>query len=182
MSDDKNQNEGAAPKKKSSLMTGIIAGVLVAVVFAVGIFIGIKVFGGGSHEAGKEDPKKEKTDKHAAEASAEEEEDETKNRVVRFVVPTKEDLVFSPKGSPNRFVVVALGFEVEDEKAKEIVDKELMLPIISDVQRKLRSYTVDELQTQSLQDSLPLILKREIRPYFHEIKLRNVYLSKFLIQ
>ncbi len=78
--------------------------------------------------------------------------------------------------------VVSLGFEVEDEKAKEIVDKELMLPIISDVQRKLRSYTVEELQSQGLQDSLPLILKREIKPYFHEIKLRNVYLSKFLIQ
>ncbi|MFN8361384.1 MAG: flagellar basal body-associated FliL family protein [Candidatus Kapaibacterium sp.] len=180
MSDEKNQNEGAAPKKKSSLMTGIIAGVLVAVVFAVGIFIGIKVFGGGSHEAGKEDPKKEKTEKHAAEA--EEDEENSTNKVVKIVVPTKEDLVFSPKGSPNRFVVVSLGFEVEDEKAKEIVDKELMLPIISDVQRKLRSYTVEELQSQGLQDSLPLILKREIKPYFHEIKLRNVYLSKFLIQ
>ncbi len=181
MSDDKNQNDGGAPKKKSSLMTGIIAGVLVAVVFAVGIFIGIKVFGGSSHEAGKEDPKKEKTEKHAADAE-EEEEDDSKNRVVKIVVPTKEDLVFSPKGAPNRFVVVALGFEVDDEAAKEKVDKELMLPIISDVQRKLRSYTVDELQSQSLQDSLPLILKREIKPYFHEIKLRNVYLSKFLIQ
>ena len=97
-------------------------------------------------------------------------------------VATKEDLIFSPKGSPTSFVVVALGFEVDDEAAKEKVEKELMIPISSDVQRKLRSYTLEQLQSPGLQDSLPLLLKREIKPYFHEIKLRNVFMTKFLIQ
>jgi flagellar basal body-associated protein FliL len=180
MADDKNQNSGdnGTSKKKPSLITGIIAGVLVAVVFAVGIFIGVKVFGSSSGE--KSDSKKEKAEKHKVEEADEEEESAAK--VVKFVVPTKEDLIFSPRGSTTRYVVVALGFEVEDEKAKEVVEKELMLPIQSEVLKKLRSYSLEQLQQQGLQDSLPIILKKEIKPYFHEIKLRNVYMSKFLIQ
>ena len=180
MADDKNQNgsEHTSGKKKPSMITLIIAGVLVAVVFAVGIFIGVKVFGGSS--ADKNDPKKEKTEKHTTEEA--EDEEETASKVVKIVVPTKEDLIFSPRGSSTRYVVVALGFEVEDEKAKEIVEKELMIPIQSEVLKKLRSYSLDELQQPGLQDSLPLLLKKEIKPFFHEIKLRNVYMSKFLIQ
>ncbi len=181
MADDKNQSSGesGSTKKKPTLVTGLIAGVLVAVVFAVGIFIGVKIFGSSPND--KSDPKKEKTQKHNEDA-AEEEEEETATKVVKIVVPTKEDLIFSPRGSSTRYVVVALGFEVEDEKAKDIVEKELMLPIQSEVLKKLRSYSLEELQQQGLQDSLPIILKKEIKPYFHDIKLRNVYMSKFLIQ
>ncbi|MBI3259977.1 MAG: flagellar basal body-associated FliL family protein [Ignavibacteriae bacterium] len=180
MADDKNQNagDGGTTKKKPSMITGIIAGVLVAVVFAVGIFIGVKIFGGSSGD--KNDTKKDKTEKHQDEEA--EDEEETTSKVVKLVVPTKEDLIFSPRGSSTRYVVVALGFEVEDEKAKDVVEKELMIPIQSEVLKKLRSYSLDELQQQGLQDSLPLILKKEIKPFFHDIKLRNVYMSKFLIQ
>jgi len=182
MSDDKNPSTGEkdTTKKKSSLLTGLIAGVLVAVVFAVGIFIGVKVFASSSSD--KTDTKKEKVEHHTTDEPEEEAETETVSRVVKTVVPTKEDLIFSPRGSSTRYVVVALGFEVEDEKAKEKVEKELMLPIQSEVLKKLRSFSLEELQRQGLQDSLPLILKKEIKPFFHEIKLRNVYMSKFLIQ
>lgn len=175
------QENGEASKSKKGLpkiVTYIAAGVLAAVVFGSGIFIGTKMLG-GSDNSKKESKKGEHVE---AAHTEEEEEEEIAIKKLGVVVPMKEDLLFNPKDAPSRFVMVGIGIEVATEEEKTKVENELSIPISATILRRLRSYTLDEIQSSNVQDSLPIILKKEIRPLFGEVKLKNVYISKFIIQ
>ncbi|GAB1430948.1 hypothetical protein MASR2M18_17820 [Ignavibacteria bacterium] len=174
------QENEETPKAKKGLpkiVTYIAAGVLAAAVFGSGIFIGTKILGGSGDK--KNESKKEE---HAESAHTEEEEEEMPIRKLGVVVPMKDDLLFNPKDAPSRFVMIGIGIEVATEEDKAKVENELTIPINAAILRKLRSYTLDEIQSSNVQDSLPIILKKEIRPIFGEVKLKNVYISKFIIQ
>ncbi len=177
-------NEQAAPKEKKGMpkiIVYVIAGVLTAATFGGGIFFGSKFLNGAGNtdKHGAETNKKE----HSAEATdADEEAEDVATKKVGVVIAPKEDIVFNPKDAPSRYVVIGIGIEVATEEEKKIVEDELMIPINSAFLKKLRSYTLDEIQSPGVQDSLPIILKKEIRPLFHEVKLKNIYISKFIIQ
>lgn len=173
------ENEETPKPKKGlpKIVTYIVAGILAAVVFGSGIFIGTKILGGVGDK--KNEAKK---GEHTESSSAEEDEEDMPVKKLGVVVPMKEDLLFNPKDAPSRFVMVGIGIEVATEEDKTKVENELAIPINSTILRKLRSYTLDEIQSSNIQDSLPTILKKEIRPLFGEVKLKNVYISKFIIQ
>lgn len=192
MSDDNDEVEEkpAKPKKegggmKTVLMAGV-AGLLVAVVFGAGVFLGVKFFGGASHEEADTKDKHGKTEKkaHAEEEEEEEEDlgpvDEDGHPLPRMVVPT-EDFIVNPNGS-DRYVVVNLGIEVNSEEAKAKVEKELMIPIRHGVLKVLQRFSIADYQRVSLRDSLPKIIKKEIKPYIVGTKVSNIYISKFIIQ
>jgi flagellar basal body-associated protein FliL len=177
-------NEQDAPKVKKGMpkiVVYVIAGVLAAVLFGGGIFFGSK-FLASSGNGNKNSAETKKTE-HSDESAAEEEEsDEIAAKKVGVVIAPKEDIVFNPKDAPSRYVVVGIGIEVTNEEEKKIVEDELMIPINAAFLNRLRSYTLDEIQSLSSSDSLRIILKKEIRPLFHEAKLKNIYISKFIIQ
>ncbi len=175
-----NEEAEASKEKKGmpKIIVYIVAGVLAALVFGSGIFIGTKFLGNSGDN--KSDGKK--TEKISSSSSHDEEDEEVQEKKIGVVVPMKDDLLFNPKDAPSRFVMVGIGIEVATEEEKSKVEKELAIPINSAVLKKLRSYTIEDLQSQNIQDSLPIILKKEIRPLFGEVKLKNVYISKFVIQ
>lgn len=177
-----NEQEGANVKKgMPKIIIYVVAGVLAAVLFGGGIFLGSKLLGGsGNNDKHGADAKK--TEHKAESAEEEEESDEVATKKVGVVIAPKEDIVFNPKDAPSRYVVIGIGIEVGSEEEKKIVEDELMIPINATFLRKLRSYTLDEIQSAGVQDSLPMILKKEIRPLFHEVKLKNIYISKFIVQ
>lgn len=192
MADDADEIEEkpAKPKKeggggmKTVLMAGV-AGLLVAVVFGAGIFLGVKFFGGSHAEETTDKHGKNEQKAHAATSEEEEEEevgplDEDGNPIKRFVVPT-EDFIVNPNGS-DRYVVVNLGIEVNSEEAKGKIEKELMIPVRHGVLKVLQRYTIDDYQRVALRDSLPKIIKKEIKPYIIGTKVSNIYISKFIIQ
>lgn len=177
-----NEQEVQQPKKgMPKIIIYVVAGVLAAVLFGAGIFIGIKVLGGngGGDKHGQDSKKSEQHDEQPAE---DQEEEEVTAKKLGVIIPPKEDLIFNPKDAPSRYVVIGIGIEVGNEEDKAKVENELMIPINASLLRKLRSYTLDEIQSPVMQDSLPIILKKEIRPLFHEVKLKNLYISKFIIQ
>ncbi|MFN9301134.1 MAG: flagellar basal body-associated protein FliL [Candidatus Kapaibacterium sp.] len=187
---DEVEEKPAKPKKEGSggmktVLMAAVAGLLVAVVFGAGIFLGVKFFG-GSHEDEKSDKHAKKEAKgNSDEAEAEEEEetgplDEDGKPLPRFVVPT-EDFIVNPNGS-DRYVVVNLGIEVNSEEAKGKVEKDLMIPIRHGVLKVLQKYTIEDYQRVTLRDSLPKIIKKEIRPFIIGTKVSNIYISKFIIQ
>ncbi|HRE56446.1 MAG TPA: flagellar basal body-associated FliL family protein [Candidatus Kapabacteria bacterium] len=191
MADDADEVEEkpAKPKKEGgggmkTVLMAAVAGLLVAVVFGAGIFLGVKFFG-GSHEDEKSDKPKKEAKSHSDLAAEEEEEeigplDEDGNPLPRFVIPT-EDFIVNPNGS-DRYVVVNLGIEVNSEEAKGKVEKDLMIPIRHGVLKVLQKYTIEDYQRVALRDSLPKIIKKEIRPYIIGTKVSNIYISKFIIQ
>jgi flagellar basal body-associated protein FliL len=78
--------------------------------------------------------------------------------------------------------VVNLGIEVNSEEAKGKVEKDLMIPIRHGVLKVLQKYTIEDYQRVTLRDSLPKIIKKEIRPFIIGTKVSNIYISKFIIQ
>lgn len=102
---------------------------------------------GNTDKHGAETNKKE----HSAEATdADEEAEDVATKKVGVVIAPKEDIVFNPKKDvPSRYVVIGIGIEVATEEEKKIVEDELMIPINSAFLKKLRSYTLDEIDRRS---------------------------------
>ncbi len=100
---------------------------------------------------------------------------------VGVIVPV-EDLVVNPRGSSSRYVLVALGLEVENAKHAERVRQELMIPVRDRIMSVVSSYSIEELQANGARDSLRVRLRQELSNVLPGIRLRNVYFSKFVIQ
>jgi flagellar basal body-associated protein FliL len=193
MSDDKNQDEKSDGEKKQggskkTLLMAIIAGVVVLAVLGLGIFVGSKFLAPSAQPAAAHDEaakgKEHKDDHGTKKKDHAEEEEEVDEKEVGMIISVP-DMILNPKNSSTRYVVVAFGLEIDKEKgeeAKEKVGKELMIPIQSVIQKRISSYTIEELQNPGIKDSLPVVLRKDLRPYLSEFKLKNVYMPKFIIQ
>lgn len=100
----------------------------------------------------------------------------------RGVIVPVEDLVVNPRGTSSRYVLVALGLEVENAKQGERLRQELMIPVRDRVIAIVTSYSLEELQMAGVRDSLRARIRTELEHMLPEIQLRNVYFSKFVIQ
>jgi flagellar basal body-associated protein FliL len=147
------------------VLLGIIVGVLVV---QGGLLFWLLRPSGGS--AGGQHPSAEPVQ---AESAAE---------VPTGVIVPVEDLVVNPRGSSSRYVLVALGLEVENAKYAEKVRQELMLPVRDRIMSVVSSYSIEELQANGARDSLRVRLRQELSNVLPGIRLRNVYFSKFVIQ
>lgn len=107
---------------------------------------------------------------------------ETSQAVPRGVIVPVEDLVVNPRGSSSRYVLVALGLEVENAKQSERLRQELMIPVRDRVIAIVASYSLEELQMAGIRDTLRSRIRTELERMLPEIRLRNVYFSKFVIQ
>ncbi|MCS7176634.1 MAG: flagellar basal body-associated FliL family protein [Candidatus Kapabacteria bacterium] len=105
----------------------------------------------------------------------------TANVPTGVIVPV-DDLVVNPRGSSSRYVLVALGLEVANPKEGERLRRELMIPVRDRIMSVVSSYSVEELQTVGIRDSLRMRIRQELELLLPEIHLRNVYFSKFVIQ
>jgi flagellar basal body-associated protein FliL len=114
--------------------------------------------------------------------SAEPVQAESAAEVPTGVIVPVEDLVVNPRGSSSRYVLVALGLEVENAKYAEKVRQELMIPVRDRIMSVVSSYSIEELQANGARDSLRVRLRRELSSVLPGIRLRNVYFSKFVIQ
>jgi flagellar basal body-associated protein FliL len=147
------------------VLLGIIVGVLVV---QGGLLFWLLRPSGGS--AGGQHPSAEPVQ---AESAAE---------VPTGVIVPVEDLVVNPRGSSSRYVLVALGLEVENAKYAEKVRQELMIPVRDRIMSVVSSYSIEELQANGARDSLRVRLRQELSNVLPGIRLRNVYFSKFVIQ
>jgi flagellar basal body-associated protein FliL len=71
-------------------------------------------------------------------------------------------LVVNPRGSSSRYVLVALGLEVENAKYAEKVRQELMIPVRDRIMSVVSSYSIEELQANGARDSLRVRLRQEL--------------------
>ncbi len=166
MAEEKGAKEAKGGKGISlPVLLGIIVGVLVV---QGGLLFWLLRPSGGS--AGGQHPSAEPLQ---AESAAE---------VPTGVIVPVEDLVVNPRGSSSRYVLVALGLEVENAKYAEKVRQELMIPVRDRIMSVVSSYSIEELQANGARDSLRVRLRQELSSVLPGIRLRNVYFSKFVIQ
>jgi flagellar basal body-associated protein FliL len=166
MAEEKDTKEAKGGKGISlPVLLGIIVGVLVV---QGGLLFWLLRPSGGS--AGGQHPSAEPVQ---AESAAE---------VPTGVIVPVEDLVVNPRGSSSRYVLVALGLEVENAKYAEKVRQELMIPVRDRIMSVVSSYSIEELQANGARDSLRVRLRQELSNVLPGIRLRNVYFSKFVIQ
>ncbi|MFN8367162.1 MAG: flagellar basal body-associated FliL family protein [Candidatus Kapaibacterium sp.] len=183
------------PKKKGMKLPVLIGVILGIIIVQVGIvFAAIKFMAPADahnekdkHKTEQEAEEKDGEKAHEAKDGEEEENDGKAELVqkVEAIVTTKNDLYINPRGTSSHIVVLSLGIEVSPaEKAKEVEEK-LMVPIQDKVIGRISGYTTEELQRSDIRDSLRTIIKKDIKPFFlgmEEVKLRNVYFPKFVIQ
>lgn len=179
------------PKKKGIRLPILIGIILGVVILQAGIiFASIKFFAPAAPADPHAKDKKEKVDEEHAEdeehATDEEEEDESGEKVVRKVeeiVKPENDLYINPRGNSNKLVILSFALEVAPpEKVKEVEEK-LMVPIQDRIITMVSKFSAEELQDPAVRDSLRVLIKKDIKPYFVEdMKLRNVYFPKFVIQ
>lgn len=110
------------------------------------------------------------------------EDTSTNPTVPRGVIVPVEDLVVNPRGSSSRYVLVALGLEVENPKQGEQLRQELMIPVRDRVMSIVSSYSIEELQSTGIRDTLRVRIRKELEQTLPGIRLQNVYFSKFVIQ
>ncbi len=170
------------PKKgiRLPVLIGIILGIIV--VQAGIVLAALKIFA-PSAESKTSTPQSQ----HLVTDSTEEEEESGPvlvQKVEGIIIP-KSDLFINPRGSASHIVVLSIGIEVSPaEKAKEVEEK-LMVPIQDRVIARVSSYTLEELQDHKLRDSLRIIIRNDLKPYFNAfegVKIRNVYFPKFVVQ
>lgn len=176
--------EEKLPKKgiRMPVLIGIILGIIV--VQAGIVLAALKIF---APSADKRSPETVQPVEAVPHDTTTEEEDTGPILVqkVEGIVTPKSDLFINPRGSASHIVVVAVGIEVSPaEKAKEVEEK-LMVPIQDRVIARVSSYTLEQLQDLKLRDSLRMIIRNDLKPYFNAldgVKIRNVYFPKFVIQ
>jgi len=127
------------------------------------------------------DTKSEKIRTEQAGDNASGDESIVRVREVHEIVAT-EDLILNPRGSSSRYVLLALGLEVDSPEAAKDVEDKLMIPIQHTTRSYIGRFSVEDLERETLIDSLPTQLRKRLQPYFGEHKLRNVYFKKFIIQ
>lgn len=174
-----------APKKgiRLPVLIGIILGIIV--VQAGIVLAALKIFAPGSENRSQQTP----TEHASVSSDSTTDEDDQPGPIlvqkVEGIVTPKNDLFINPRGSSSHIVVVSVGIEVSPaEKAKEVEEK-LMIPIQDRIIARVSSYSLDELQDLKLRDSLRLIIRNDLKPYFNAlegVKIRNVYFPKFVIQ
>ncbi len=187
--------DGAAPVRKGMKLPILIALIVGIIIVQVGIVMAAIKFFAPGHENPKDKTEKssEKSEHHADADKEEEDVDETApgySQKVEGIVTTKNDLYINPRGGANHIVVVSLGVEIAPEEKVKEVEEKLMVPIQDRVISRISGYTVEELQNSKMRDSLRVIIKNDIKPFFRGmseegkegVKLRNVYFPKFIIQ
>lgn len=182
--------EGKKGGMKLVVMIGVILGI---VVLQAGIvFAAIKFFAPSTPEKDKHATEKsshdgesdeEATDEHA-QKDGHGDDEETGDQVykeIKTVVPT-EDFIISPKENNGRYVLFSLGIEVDSEEAKKEVEEKLMIPIRDRVYKVAANYSLAQLESFEARDSMRAVIRKEIKPFFHEIKLLNIYFNKYIVQ
>lgn len=93
-----------------------------------------------------------------------------------------DDLIVNPAGTDGkRLLLTSVGIDVPTEenentlKAKEIVVKDIIIS-------SLTSKTLEELNNSVYKDSLKIQIAQNIEGSIPEIKINNVYFSKYIIQ
>lgn len=178
MADAQENLEEEKPKKTgmgTPTLIGIIAGVVILQVIIVFVIFKVFVSPGGSTKSEKS------TTEHRTDDEGNGEESLLKVREVREIVAT-EDMILNPRGSSSRYVLLALGLEVDSPEVGKEVEERLMIPIQHTTRSFVGRFSVEELERQTLVDSLPNRLRMQLQPYFGEYKLRHVYFKKFIIQ
>lgn len=176
--------EEKLPKKgiRVPVLIGIILGIVV--VQAGIVLAALRIF---APSADKRSAETVQYVEAAAHDTTAEEEDSGPILVqkVEGIITPKSDLFINPRGSASHIIVVSVGIEVSPaEKAKEVEEK-LMVPIQDRIIARVSSYTLEQLQDLKLRDSLRIIIRNDLKPYFNAldgVRIRNVYFPKFVVQ
>ena len=92
-----------------------------------------------------------------------------------------EDLIINPAGtSGQRLLLLSLGFGVaDDDKLNTLKENEVIIKdmVINTVSQK----TLGTLSRIELKDSLKVELAQKINQAYPQVKIKNVYFSKYLI-
>ncbi|MAT57530.1 MAG: flagellar basal body protein FliL [Ignavibacteriae bacterium] len=93
-----------------------------------------------------------------------------------------DDMIVNPAGTKGqRIMLVSMGFDLaSEEELKTLESKNVILKdlIISTLSKK----TLAELSNYSFRDTLKIELSSNVSSMFPEVKVNNVYFSKYIIQ
>ena len=91
-------------------------------------------------------------------------------------------MIVNPAGTKGqRIMLVSMGFDLaSEEELKTLESKNVILKdlIISTLSKK----TLAELSNYSFRDTLKIELSSNVSSMFPEVKVNNVYFSKYIIQ
>lgn len=168
-------------KKKSGMGMGAIIGIIAGAIVLQGVLIIVIWVFFLKPDTPTDAKNADDTEQTASEENGEEdgedgEEDHTIGHIIQM-----DEMIINPKGSPNRYVALEIGLEVNDEEEAATIDGSL-IAIKDRIIRTITSRTLDDLQKSELRDTLRDQLRTELQPYFGEATLRKVYFSKFIIQ
>ncbi len=95
---------------------------------------------------------------------------------------TVEDVIVNPAGTDGkRLLLSSVGFDLSAEeskqemKEKEVLVKDLIISILS-------SKNINQLMNYSYKDSLRIEIAKKMKLKLPEVKVNNIYFSKYIIQ
>jgi len=160
----------AAPKQGFTLKKILMIGGPILVIQLVLVYVLVAKF-----FAPKAGP--EQTDSSAATKVDKKADDEQSTQIVVI-----KDVIVNPAGTNGtRFLVTTIGLEVPTVEAKteleqkEVQTRDVLITILS-------GKTLGDLATQEDKDSLRSEIERRVNTLLKSGKLKNVYISKFIIQ
>lgn len=134
----------------------------------------IKSEKGSTDEINKEEKKNEESEKK--------DEKKSSGKTVGEYLFTLDDLICNPAESNGKVLVLAsLGFDMNNAESKKILEEKTVILkdiVISNIARK----TVNELNNVSKRDSLKVQIVQNIESKIPNVKINDLYFSKFIIQ
>jgi flagellar FliL protein len=130
----------------------------------------------------KNDNQSEETKKSENENKDKKANDKSASNSVGNYLFTLDDVICNPAESNGKILVLtSLGFDMNDEQSKKIMEqKNVILKdiVISNISRK----TVVELSNAVKRDSLKVQIINSIESKIPDVKIKDLYFSKFIIQ
>jgi len=132
-----------------------------------------------SEEVSTEENKKEEK---ASEDSKKKDDKKPSGKSVGEFLFTLDDVICNPAESNGKILVLtSLGFDMNSAESKKIMEEKTVILkdiVISSIARK----TVSELNNVAKRDSLKLQIVKNIESKIPNVKINDIYFSKFIIQ
>lgn len=126
--------------------------------------------------------KSEEKEQKSDEAKTEESNKNTNNKTVGQHLFTLDDIICNPAETNGKILVLtSIGFDMNSAESKKVMEEKTVIlkdVVLNTISRK----TVSELSNVSKRDSLKLEIIKNVEQKLPNVKINDLYFSKFIIQ
>ncbi|MCS7052170.1 MAG: flagellar basal body-associated FliL family protein [Ignavibacterium sp.] len=133
-------------------------------------------------ETKTEEVKSEEKEQKSDESKAEESNKNSNSKTVGQHLYTLDDIICNPAETNGKILVLtSIGFDMNSAESKKVMEEKTVIlkdVVLNTISRK----TVSELSNVSKRDSLKLEIIKNVEQKLPNVKINDLYFSKFIIQ